>query len=239
MIDKAHILNELKRVTDSGNGVVPGQQKFFNETGIKQSDWYGKFWARWSDAVKEAGYSPNQLQKSYSHIFLLENLLALTRELGQFPTRGDLRLKAKTDSSFPSHNTFGNLGSKKEIIRKLIEFCEQHGNLEDVAEICKPLVSVAEPRQSVQEISEDFGYVYLMKSGRFYKIGKSSSVGRRHYELSIQLPEKLSVVHKLITDDPSGIESYWHKRFESKRKNGEWFELSQQDIKAFKRRKFM
>ena len=78
-----------------------------------------------------------------------------------------------------------------------------------------------------------------MKSGRFYKIGCSNNVGRRNYEIGIKLPEELAIVHKINTDDPTGIETYWHNRFRVKRKQGEWFDLSSSDVTAFKRRKFM
>jgi hypothetical protein len=54
------------------------------------------------------------------------------------------------------------------------------------------------------------GFVYLLKSGRHYKIGKTNAMGRRKYELAIQLPEKLRAIHSIKTDDPDGIEQYWH-----------------------------
>ena len=87
--------------------------------------------------------------------------------------------------------------------------------------------------------SEEVGLVYLLRSGRYYKIGKTNAAGRRERELAIQLPEKSATVHVIRTDDPTGIEAYWHKRFESKRKHGEWFELRTYDVNAFKRRRFM
>ncbi len=83
------------------------------------------------------------------------------------------------------------------------------------------------------------GYVYLVKSGRFFKLGKTNAAGRREYELGIQLPEKVKTVHVITTDDAAGIEAYWHKRFAGKPKKGEWFQLTQADVSAFKRRKFM
>lgn len=78
-----------------------------------------------------------------------------------------------------------------------------------------------------------------MKSGHHYKIGRSNAPGRRAYELAIQLPERLEMVHVIRTDDTIGIERYWHQRYEAKRLNGEWFALSKGDVAAFKRRKTM
>jgi Meiotically up-regulated gene 113 len=83
------------------------------------------------------------------------------------------------------------------------------------------------------------GHVYMMKLGKYYKIGHTSSVPRRHREINLELPEKADVVHTIATDDPEGIEVYWHRRFASKNSNGEWFSLSVEDFRAFKRRKFM
>ena len=240
MVTKAHILAEIRRVAEASGGVPPGKGRFFAEAGIKETDWLGKHWARWSDAIKEAGFIPNTLTPGYGEDFLLGKLASLAKELGHFPGRTEVQLKARGDGGFPAATTCQRLGLKHELAAKLKNYCEARAGHEDVVGYCAALSGKPkEPETSESPAHEEFGYVYLLRSGRFYKIGRSNAVGRRERELAIQLPEKAALVHSIKTDDPPGIEAYWHRRFQDRRKNGEWFELKPEDLAAFKRRRFM
>jgi hypothetical protein len=235
---KEHILQEIKRTAEANGGAPLGMQTFEKETGIKVDDWLGRHWARWGDAVREAGLTPNKLQTAFEESALMEKYIALTRELGKLPVKADMQLKRRGDTDFPHPLTFG---SKPELVKRVAAYCRNRAGYEDVVLLCEQYVpqrrdmAAEDPAPAEGEI----GFVYLMKSGNFYKLGRSNAAGRREYELAIQLPEKLKTVHLIRTDDPVGIEAYWHNRFETKRKNGEWFELDSNDVSAFKRRKFM
>jgi hypothetical protein len=242
-MDRQHVLEEIRRTAKANGGMPLGHVRFEQETGIRYHDWWGKHWGRWGDALQEAGFSPNTLQAAFSDDELLAKLVGLIRELGRFPGNGDLRLKKRNDSTFPNDKVFGShFGSRARLREAVIAYSRSHG-FEDVPSMCGPIVS------GKSESTDDktgatqvvVGFVYLMKHGgrREYKIGKTNAMGRREYELAIQLPEKLRTIHVIKTDDPEGIEEYWHKRFASKRGNGEWFNLELSDIQAFKRRKFM
>jgi len=172
----------------------------------------------------------------------IRRLAVETRRLGRIPTYAEMRLqRLQDDKSLPSNAVYERLGPKKALAARLAAFCKEDNDYADVFEIVGPLIDESKPEADREggSKSPEQGFVYLLKSGRFYKLGHTNSVGRRAYELAIQLPEKPTVVHELATDDPAGIEAYWHKRFADRRQNGEWFELTREDISAFKRRKFM
>lgn len=237
---KQEIIDEIKRTAMQNGGVPLGAAKFFSITGIKESTWVGKYWARWSDAVREAGFIPNKMKEGYDSVALIEILVPLIRKLGRFPTANDMRLWNRNTPGSPNvKSIFNRLGPKKEMVAKVFEYCRGREALQDIAQMCAPINGAIVSKEEISAGGLSLGYVYLIKSGRFYKIGKTNSIGRREYELAIQLPEKAQTVHSIETDDPTGIEVYWHGRFESKRKNGEWFELQAPDVQAFRKRKFM
>ena len=238
-MDKDHIVGEIKRTAKANGGIPLGWRKFFTETGIKESDWLGRYWARWNDAIREAGFAANKLQSAYDRSDLLDKYATLAQELRRLPAKGDLRLKARTDVEFPNDKTFERLGTKSAFVRQVLDHCRSLTGYEEVVRMCEEYANAHRPEPSESATVGRDGFVYLIKSGRFFKIGKTNAPGRREYELDIQLPESVKTIHVIRTDDPGGIEAYWHKRFEAKRKKGEWFELTGEDVTAFKRRKFM
>lgn len=143
----------------------------------------------------------------------------------------------KEDQTFPSHTTFSRFGGKQKLIAAISLFCKTHKGNEDIIALCKQYEESKQltAPEHPSSLRVPTGFVYLMKSGRRYKIGHTNSVGARERQLAIQIPIPPRTIHRIETDDPTGVETCWHKRFAAKRGKGEWFDLSPEDVEAFKR----
>lgn len=238
MISKSEILTEIRRLALTSAGTAPGMRTFERETGIRPTEWLGVHWRAWGDAVKEAGLTPNTLTNRVGDVELLHRYCALTRELGRFPTKSDFRLKRRGDSTFPSADSFlRRFGSYPAARSKAYEFALSRSEFADVSSLLATERAARNQSSAVSTRIRSTGFVYLVKHGSRseYKIGKTMNRLRREGEIRLQLPEKLTPVHYIETDDPAGVKAYWHTRFASKRKEGEWFELSRDDVASFKR----
>lgn len=236
MVTRTEILSAIKQTVDGGRAL--GEDAFSAATGIKQHEWR-KFWVRWSEAVREAGFQPNTLTQKYSDEILGTQLATLARELGKMPVKGDIDHRKIADANFPSYVAYRRWKRDDSLASALWKFCQGRNDLSDVAAFCQP--SAKPPSSRTQRVVN--GYVYLFRygnSGRDYKVGKTENPARRHSQLSGMFPGQLRVIHVIETDDPGGIEGYWKGRFESKRLKGkdEIFRLDPADIAAFKSRKY-
>lgn len=207
-MDKREILDAIKRMAIANGGKAPGRLAFERETGIRRCDWYPHLWLRWGEALVEAGYSANRLQTAISKEVVIQKFIDLASELGRIPVEGETRRKAKTDKSFP-HSLFQRAGGKEKLLEAVVRYCEERPGNEDIIALC-----AARSHPATAEINErggakvTTGFVYLMKSGRHYKIGHTVSVGRRQREFAIQIPIPPKTIHSIETDDPLGVEAY-------------------------------
>lgn len=232
---REHILGEIRRLAAVNGGQPPGKKTFLRETGIAEHQWSGRIWARWSDALAEAGFEPNKIQHRFDSDEMLGQIAEACRHYGHFPTVAELNLYRRDHPEFPSTKAITNhFGSKDGLIAALARHIGGDGNNEDILVMLPEVAFV--PAQPMSRRIE--GFVYLIKSGDFYKIGRGDDLERRVKQITIALPDKAILVHSIRTDDPSGIEAYWHRRFAEKRANGEWFKLSSLDVSAFKKRNF-
>ncbi|RYC23688.1 GIY-YIG nuclease family protein [Ciceribacter ferrooxidans] len=234
---REHILNEIRRLAAQNQGQPPGSQAFVSATGITESKWRGKYWARWGDALTEAGYEPNSWTGKSDANVILSGVITACRRYGRFPTNAEISMLRVSDPTIPSPKTIlGNMGGRAALITALMKYIGDDPQYSDVRAMLPAITQTASaPPKSAKLID---GHVYLIKSGEFYKIGRSDALERRVKEIRIALPDAATLLHSIVTDDPPGIEAYWHRRFADQRANGEWFKLTPDDVKAFMRRKF-
>lgn len=235
---RERILGEIKRIAEMNGGSAPGQIRFEKETGIGPNEWLGKIWARWGDAVSEAGYQQNDWNARADESKILDDFADACRHFGHPPTNAELGLYGRERTEFTSPKTFSRrFGSKNGVIAALRQRALERGEIDLINMLPEIEVTAAtSPASAAQKASE--GSVYLLQSGYYYKVGRSDELEKRVKQISIALPDKVELVHNIRTDDPPGIEAYWHRRFAERRANGEWFKLTPDDVRAFKRRKF-
>lgn len=126
------ILSEIRRCALANGGIPLGRGRFERETGIRETDWLGKYWARWGDAIREAGFEPNTLNASFAEDDLLAALVEFIQDLGHFPAKAELMLRRKADPSFPSHNVFARLGNRSELASRVLRHCGDEPSFEEV-----------------------------------------------------------------------------------------------------------
>ena len=236
-VSKSQILAEIKRLAQAG-GKPPGVRLFESETGIKESDWYPALWLRWGDALQEAGFTRNTMVEAFTDELLVEQYARLAQRLSRLPLQGELIRESKANPVFPSEKTYRRFGGKANLLKAVAAFCRANAEFKDVLPFCEN----GPENQSATEEGDragkvEVGYVYLLRHGsrREYKIGRTINPIRREGEISVELPQRLDPVHVITTDDPAGIEAYWHRRFAEKRLKNEWFALTSGDVRAFKR----
>jgi hypothetical protein len=230
------ILAEIRKIAEANGGRPPGWETFAKATGIRLHEWRGVYWSKWSDATREAGFEPNTRTEGYGGDYFLRKLVDAARHFGAIPNTIQMAMYRRLDPEFPARQTFNkNFASRAVMLSRLAEWVRQDEQYSDIAAM---LVGVPKESAAERQAINTEGLVYLIKSGAHYKIGRSDELERRVKEIRIALPEAATLVHSIRTDDPSGIEAYWHRRFSDKRANGEWFKLTSSDVAAFKRRKF-
>lgn len=236
-MQREEIIAELQRTAKENGGKPLGVSRFEQATGIRPYDWQ-RYWARFSEAQRDAGFEPNKLVASFTDEHLFVRAADLARELHKFPTAQEMRIKRHSDPDFPNAKVYERLGNRNQLVARVAAYCHEHDEYTDVAALLEPLVveKANDDAAASSEHETSYGFVYLVKGhpGE-YKIGRTNLVDRRLSELGATASIEQSLVHEIKTDDPAGIEAYWHRRFQNKRMKGEWFKLTAADVKMFRR----
>lgn len=91
---------------------------------------------------------------------------------------------------------------------------------------------------AIEKARDVLGYVYIIREcglNKYYKIGKTSTIQGRLSALETAMPYPMEVISIIVTSDYDSLELELHRRFRTKRRKNEWFELDDNDIAQIKK----
>jgi hypothetical protein len=230
---RGRILGEIRRLADAV-GHPPGKERFARATGIPETQWSGRLWARWGDALTEAGFAPNALKTRFAQETMLEKLAEACRYFGHLPTIPEQRLYRRRDAAFPSAGAIAaHFGGQAGLLATLRTRATGSPRFADL----RPLLAThgVPPRPAAARVVS--GTVYLTVLNGLHKLGRAD----RFVAPGAQPPAGPGVAvleHAIETDDPVGIEAYWQRRFAHRKVDSEWYRLLDSDLAAFRRRTY-
>lgn len=243
-MNRDQILAEIKRVAEANSSVVVGERVFFAQTRLNRRVLRRAGFPNYGAAVEAAGYRRNQLKQAYSDDQLFAPLAQLAREVGHCPTTGERAVARYKAPTFPGEAAVSRRARQEPLAQQLLRWCRDEPAFQDVARMLESTVPLQDGNSTLETRGRKIvtGYVYLMRygaHGKDFKIGHTENVQRRQSQIDMVSPRDVRVVHSIETDDPEGIEKYWHERFSERRvKTKEVFHLTPDDVAAFRRRQY-
>ncbi|WP_419906912.1 GIY-YIG nuclease family protein [Hoeflea sp.] len=147
----------------------------------------------------------------------------------------DMSIEGDKYPNFPARQTITKrLGTEHERATAVLHWAERRCFEGRTVEIFRGRSKTRERRQLTPSMT---GWIYLMKQGRYHKLGKTNDPVRPSKELGIQAAEETTQVHVIKTDDHDGIETYWKNRWKKLRHRGEFYKLPHREVVSFRRMK--
>ena len=175
-----------------------------------------------------------------------------TRHVEWQPTLAQIWVDSATGRGFWKAGSFG-FAPKKISDYGLHELWMQHFDgleLRDHATMATKPLGMARVRASsiaperlnpievigTETMGTKAGVVYVLKSAYGYKVGRTRNVPARMRAFGVQLPIVYTIPLCAWFDDCHAAERRYHEIFASKRINGEWFDLNDDDIQRIRLR---
>jgi hypothetical protein len=205
-MDKQKILDLIKESADKAGGAALGARTFYKQYGLTDND-IRKYWDNYNDAVEEAGYPRNEPLRAYEKEEILSAYLSLViKEKGKFPWSKAYARRTRGNPDLPAAGTLTKRFPRKyDLLLALKEYVSEHETPDEILTLIDDELDSAIPPEVVDEAAGLIeGYVYLMKSGKSYRIGRSSDPDFRRVALDRGTVEETTEEHRRLLAESSG-----------------------------------